>query len=151
MYGNNPSDADLRNVMQTLRSAGVATVRMEFSGGNDEGGVDGVEYLDAEGNKVDLPTSNAYKTEKWNPETRTYGPATWQVYCRHADGSSGHRPATAEEVKWAEVGAALEYPVYDRWGSFAGEFHVYGTLTWDVATGKHTLSGQESHEVWEDF
>lgn len=151
MYGYSPSDAELRSTMQTLRAAGVATARLEFSGGNDEGGVDSAEYLDAEGNKVDVPTSHAYKRQEWNHTTRTYGPETWVVYARNEDGTSGYRPATPDEVKWAEIGSVLEYPVYDRWGSFAGEFYVHGTLTWDVATGKHTLSGQESHEVWEDF
>lgn len=151
MYGYNPSAADQRDVMQTLRDAGVATVTIEFSGGNDEGGPDGIDYLDAAGNKVDtIPSSNAYEDRAWDPTTRTYGAPAWVVHL-FADGKFTQRPATDDEVKASKIAQVLEFPIYDRWGSFAGEFYVQGTVTWDVVTGTHKVTGQESHEVWEDF
>lgn len=149
MYGST-TDTDVRHAMLALREAGVVKVSIHFSGGNDEGGADDFEFLDAEGNKVTMPSSHAYSTQKWNSETKTYGPTEWRVHERTETGYAD-RAATDEEVKVAKIAATLEHPIYDRWGSFAGEFYVDGTLTWDVATGKHTLEGQESHEVWESF
>lgn len=151
MYGYNPTPADIREAMQTLQGLNVAKVVIPFSGGNDEGGADGIDYFDADGKSIDyIPSSEAHFSTKWNPDTKRFDDVGWQV----TDWSvrpSVSRDATAEEVTLAKVAQVLEHPIYERWGSFAGEFYVHDTLTWDVATGKHTLSGQESHEVWEDF
>lgn len=45
----------------------------------------------------------------------------------------------------------LQDPLYDRWGSFAGEFSVYGTIEWNVTTRKVTLDGSESVEDYTSF
>jgi hypothetical protein len=42
-------------------------------------------------------------------------------------------------------------PIYDQYGSFAGEFSVYGTLIWNVTTRKCYIDGQESVETYNDF
>ena len=151
MFGNTVSDTDVRHAMLALRELGVATVTIEFSGGNDEGGADGAQYLDAEGNEATVPSSNAYNESgsRYDPASGKFvqQPARWVVYERGGD----KRDATDEEVKIAKISQALEFPIYDRWGSFAGEFYVQGTLTWDVAKGTHRLSGQESVEHYEGF
>lgn len=150
MYGI-PSLADQRETMRMLTDAGVATVVIEFSGGNDEGGADGTSYLDAAGNKVEgIPSSNAYEDREYNFDTRTYGALGWKV-SEYVDQKYTQRPATDDEVKAAKIGQVLEAPIYDRYGSFAGEFHVYGQVTWDVAAGTHKMTGQESHNVYEDI
>lgn len=157
MYGYpQTSSADLASTMSALRSRGVAKVELEFSGGNDEGGVDNVTYFAADGTKIDgIPTSQAYVREEFDPTTRRFVKKGYEVYDQSLaeDGSLkwGSRPATEDEVKWGKVRTVLEGPVEDRYGSFAGEFYVNGTVTWDVATGKHEMHGQESHEVWDDF
>lgn len=156
MYDYNPTPAETRGAMQVLRDAGVTIAKIGFSGGNDEGGADGIDYFDAEGTLVTMPSSNAY-----NESGSRYDPATgkfvqvdprWVVHGPWVAGQpADKRDATPDEIAVAKVVAVLEAPIYDRWGSFAGEFYVQGTLTWDVTTGKHTLEGQESHEVWESF
>lgn len=151
MYGNTTT-ADVRQAMQTLREAGIATVKIEFSGGNDEGGADSMDAFDAAGNEIALPKSrDAYLNQDWNHETKTYGPKYWSVSEMTGDGKWGTRPATDDEVKWATLRDVLEHPIYDRYGSFAGEFYCHGTVEWDVAAGTHKMSGSESHEVWENF
>jgi hypothetical protein len=153
MYGFNPTPGDVANAMSTLAGYGVAIVVAEFSGGNDEGGVDHVAYYDANGNEVDksvVPSSNAHLANEWDADTRSFKEVGWKVTDWNVR-PSVTRDATAEEILFAKVAQVIEYPVTSRWGSFAGEFYVQGTVTWDVATGKHRLSGQESVEHYEDF
>jgi hypothetical protein len=151
MYGTQTGPADLRAAMETLRQKGVAKVEISFSGGNDEGGADGAVYLDANGEKVELPRGNAHENESWDPASRRYISQGWIVTDWHRDSGYTSRPATEEEIQFSKLEKVLEEPIYDRYGSFAGEFHVHGTLTWDVATAKHEMHGQESHEVWDSF
>lgn len=47
------------------------------------------------------------------------------------------------------VEAALEAPLYDRWGGFSGDFQVVGGFTWDVARKKIDWSYDESSTVWD--
>lgn len=153
MYGNT-TQADTRAAMQTLRDRGVAKVVIQFSGGNDEGGADGVDFLDADGNKVEGIDNGAhvYENETWDSVNRRYVSQGWIVSAyNRAEGRYEDREATADEIAIAKLTSILEAPIYDRYGSFAGEFHAYGTVTWDVAAGTHEMHGQESHEVYEDF
>lgn len=149
MYGyDEPTPAEVREVVVTLSPLGVTKIEVEFSGGNDEGGVDDLRYLDAEGKPVDVPRSNAYeRTFYRNGRDVSEG---WKV--NEGDWREQNlRDATPDEVRWARVAKIVEAPIYARYYSFAGEFHVYGTLTWDVVAGTYAMHGQESHEVWEDF
>lgn len=147
--------ATVAETMRWLRDRGVAKVEIPFSGGNDEGGTDGFTALDQNGNEVRLPVSSAVLDTVWDRAARTWKPTEWVV--RSWEGDFGKdrtlvtRPATPEEIEVTRVQACLEQPIFDRYHSFAGEFQVYGTLTWDVGTGQHELHGQESHEVWEDI
>lgn len=149
---NSLSASDKSAALQALRDKGVARVTIEFSGGNDEGGADAATFFDADGKTVDLPnTIHAYQHEPWVAETKSFGPAVWMVSERSASGHYESRPATDEEVAQAKIVTVLEAPIYDRWGSFAGEFSVYGTVEWNVETGQHRIEGQESHEVYDGF
>lgn len=40
-----------------------------------------------------------------------------------------------------EISNALAEPVYDEYGSFAGDFHVNGIVVWDVAKRTITMDG----------
>lgn len=153
MYGRNFTSSDERAAMQTLRDQGVAKVVIDFSGGNDEGGADAASFLDANGDGVKMPDSgvNAYERERWDSANQRYVSEGWVVWSVGPTGKQEQREATAEEIAAAKLEKVLEAPIYDRWGSFAGEFYVHGTLEWDVATGKHKLTGSESHEVWDSF
>lgn len=145
MLYSDPSQvaADEREAMMALRSRGVAKVVIHFSGGNDSGGADDIEYLDAAGNEVTIPNSSASQRQIHDPQ-KGWITGPWQVYEQ-----GGPRDATPEEIKWSKVADVLEAPIYNRWGSFAGDFDVQGTVTWDTATGEHEMKGQES--VWQDF
>jgi hypothetical protein len=45
----------------------------------------------------------------------------------------------------------LSQPVWDKYGSFAGDFDVHGVVTWDVETGAISISGEESTRRCESF
>lgn len=143
--------AQTRTAMEALRSLGVATAEVRFSGGNDEGFAEAPEYRDADGNDVAVPTSPAYETHEYGGPP-LYGKRStgWKV--NEGDWRNENlRDATPDEVKWAQVAQAIQAPIYDRYGSFAGEFYVDGTLTWDVTAGTHKLHGQEEVSHWESF
>jgi hypothetical protein len=147
-YTNNLSDAS--EAMRALRSLGVTEVNVHFSGGNDSGGADSLVARDANGNEVPIPQSGAHTSSQWDPNTRTWIDTGWVVNESTPTGWN-ERPATQEEIRWARIGEVLEQPIYDRWGTFAGDFEVDGTLTWNVLTGTHELHGQESMTSWQDF
>lgn len=146
-------NSETRKVMSTLASKGVVTVRLSFSGGNDDGGVDHVEYLDSNGNLMDLNVGDAnyaHRTERYEGGRWVYG--DWEV--SRFDRDEGRwitRPATPEEIEVAQINQVLEAPIYDHYGSFAGEFSVQGAVTWNVASGTYKMHGDESTEVWNSF
>lgn len=152
MFDRNPSQSEIRSAMQSLQALGVASVKVHFSGGNDEGGADDVQYLDAAGNKVTgIPAGNAYENRYWqNGREHNDG---WFVYDRSLsdDYREQKRPATAEEIAASKRARVIESPIYAEYGSFAGEFYVDGTLTWDVASGKYEMHGQQEVSHWEEF
>lgn len=115
---------------QKLREQGAAQVRVYFSGGNDEGFVDRIEFYDGAGKKLrDL-----------NP---SFGHAYWDEESK----SVKHQDQTPE----MQLSEALQAPVFERYGSFAGERYVSGVFLWDVATEKITEDSQEEWDQDEDY
>lgn len=151
MFDYNTSPEETASAMEALRSLGVVTVELEFSGGNDEGGVDSTSFFDADGNEVSVPVGGAFKYTRYEGGKEV--DKGWHVRTGEYDKPFADqiRPATDEEIRWSELEHVLSGPIYKRYYTFAGEFYVHGTLTWDVTTGEHKMRGQESHEVWEDF
>lgn len=115
--------------LQLLRNRGITHVHMEYSGGNDEGSVDAERFTDAEGNEIKIEYS-AYEDQEWDTVSQKWKRLGWFV--GHGDNK---RPATVEERNDAELLAQCHAPVYDKYGSFAGEFEVCGTIEIDVAAG----------------
>lgn len=152
MFDRKPSYTQTQSALQFFRDRGVSTIVAQFSGGNDEGGIDSIDYLDADGKKINtIPSSSAYEDRYWQGG-REHNRG-WIVYDRSLGDTwaDQKRAATPDEVALAEALKVIEHPVYDRYYTFAGEFYVDGTLTWDVTAGTHEMHGQESHEVYEDF
>jgi hypothetical protein len=49
-----------------------------------------------------------------------------------------------------ELAYALEAPVWDRYGGFAGQPSIRGTVTWMVVEGVVLISGWRGHEGFEE-
>jgi hypothetical protein len=113
-----------------LRRRGVAKVVVEFSGGGDEGGVNDITLYNADGGEIG-------KLEE------DYGGSTYNSKTGQWEPINPPNPDT-------KLVEALVAPVYDRYGSFAGEFYVSGTVEYDVANEKVKMPYRESVETWED-
>jgi len=115
-------------VFAELTRRGIKRVEVEFSGGGDEGGCDGITLFDIAGKETELKEH-------------------WGSYGADFNSRKPEKNATADDV----LSMALCKPVYDKYYSFAGEFHVHGTVTWDVAAKTCKMNGQESVETYEEF
>ena len=138
MSRNNPDnlpDKELqREAFDRLKKLGVATAVVHYSGGHDDGGAEGISTVMADG------TSGEIKQHY----------LAWE----HVPGKGMVRPdGYPEEVKEeAELADLLVVPVYRRWGTFAGEFHVSGEVIWDATKNKVIFSEDlsESYERHEE-
>ena len=103
-------------VFGRLRELGAAAAVVPFSGGYDEGFIEGITLQDAEGNAVSVI---------------------------HEDYYGGAEEPFEGAHRLAE---ALSGPVYDEYGGFAGEFEVEGRVVWDVTKATVSMKGSEAGE-----
>jgi hypothetical protein len=152
------------STLRALNALGVGRAEVEFSGGNDEGGADGIAFFDRTGEpmKLDLPSVHSvqeyerlhegsdlkvgdYVTQdgdRTEPITHPHG---------HPSPAPVYRLATTEEIGLSKLRHDLEVPVYERYGSFAGDFEVYGKVIWDVVQGTVGMKGEEDNRHYEPF
>jgi hypothetical protein len=104
-----------------LRRREVAKAIVDFSGGNDEGGVDSIVLLDKDENEVGTVS------ELWIHD----------------------RELTDDEFNEDQLARALAGPVYAEYGGFAGDFSAAGTVTWSVADRDVVMRGR--HTTWQAF
>jgi hypothetical protein len=111
---------------------GVAKVIGHFSGGNDEGGYDEISFLDAEGNEVAVPGAS----------DRSYF-SVYDEMSQHEWGGGGWRKTSIKEGPAAAIADHLYEVIDGAYGSFAGEFSVYGDVIVDVKAHKTSIVGEE--------
>jgi hypothetical protein len=74
-----------------------------------------------------------------------------QITCTLADGSTWDLPSWGGKPDEQELADLLSEPVYDQYGTFAGDFSCYGTVTWDVSTGEvvmdDNLQQEYAHQI----
>ena len=112
-------------VFSELVRRNVASAIVSFSGGGDEGSISGISLLDADGKEVSH-LREAYIGSEYDEKTKSWQPA---------------RKMTTDEM----LVEALGQPVYDKYGSFAGDYSVEGKVTWDVKNLKVNESGYQSY------
>lgn len=118
---------DNAEVFEKLRERGAVKAVVEFSGGNDEGGADGIVLYDSDGERIGEVEGHHFGGY-WDPEKKRFV----EVF-----------PAPEQRIE-TELAEALESPVYEEYGGFAGDFSVSGRVTWGAETGKVSMSGEES-------
>lgn len=122
-------------VFELLKARGIAFVEVEFHGGHDEGGTDGISLQDA--SREEIGTMQEYwDCGNWDAEKRQYVPPV---------------PPTAEEQIDRDLSTALCKPVYDKYYGFAWEGSVEGKVIWDVAEGRVSMEGYEYSEHGESI
>jgi hypothetical protein len=108
-----------------LVKRGASRATVHYSGGNDSGGADDIRLWAGDKELCSIEEHHGW---------------------RWIDGK-------AVEVEPDEDGAladALAAPVYDAYGSFAGDFSTEGVVTWDVATRTARMTGQDTIDQYED-
>lgn len=128
-------------VFEALRERGASGALVEFSGGNDEGDADRIVLLDGDAEIAEV--SEHYENFVRDENGRI-------VY--EADPDSGYqqakrRPLTEAQQAEGDLAEALAAPVYDEYGGFSGGFSVAGSVRWDVASRRVTMTGDESQFV----
>lgn len=116
-------------IFNRLRALGAAKATVEFSGGGDEGGVDSITLHDGEGNELPIKLEENYSGSRWD----------------------GTKYVSVEpDTENNQLAGALSAPVNERYGTFAGEFYVSGTVDYDVVAGTVKMNKSERVESYED-
>lgn len=127
MYGTRYNGGFKEKAFRLLSARGAVSAVATFSGGGDEGGVDDITLKMPDGTEVALE-------RHW---------ADWR--------NDKQVPFTAQQEADNELWETLETPVEDKYGSFAGDFHVYGSVTYDVSAKTVAMTGDESTPVSHDI
>lgn len=141
-------------VFNELAHRNIARVEIDFSGGNDEGGVDSIRAYDADDNTVTLPSpvrvyiadGGWYRDPAGNPH-----PSGTPVKNPSSKSFAVWVEATPGEIKTHNLMEALEQPIYSKYYSFAGGFEVYGTITWNVMDRTVVMDVNEASYQYENF
>lgn len=123
-----------------LADAGVAKAVAHFSGGNDSGGVEDIYFLDDTGTRVEKPGLL---------HDHVYGEDYDKYYQPRAN--SFEWTLKYDAPLGLHLRDALEKPVYDRYGSFAGEFYVDGEVIFDVAAKTVKMEADQSVSDYEHY
>jgi hypothetical protein len=122
---------DRHKVFSLLKARNIVKVEVQYSGGNDEGSVNQINLIDNAG-KVEYMEEYYDNYSVWDETTKSY---------------RSPEPPTKEQL----LSKSLCAPVYDKYYSFAGEFYVSGTVTWDVVAGTVKDHGVEEVSHNEDY
>ena len=101
-----------------LRTLGIAQAVVHYSGGNDDGGSEGISTIMEDGTTGEI--KEHYLEGEWIPGKGYVTPNDYPEEIR----------------KEAELADILVAPVYRLWGTFAGDFYVSGEITWDTKANK---------------
>lgn len=127
-----------------MRVMGYVKAEIHFSGGNDQGCVDKITLWDDNGEEHDLdPWYPSYYTMETTAEPQP-------PYGHHLK----YIPDKTPQVNKEKLAHLLQRPVEDEYESFAGDFYVDGTVTWDARSQTITMEKEEetsstSHERYE--
>jgi len=105
-----------------LRTLGITTAVAQYSGGNDDGGSEGISTIMEDGTKGEI--REHYLDGEYIPGKGYVTPNDYPEEVR-------------EEAHLADI---LVAPVYRLWGTFAGDFYVSGEITWDTKANKVTVN-----------
>lgn len=112
--------------MAALRKRNAVKANAHYSGGNDEGGVDEIVLVLKDGTTETIHPQYA----KWDRETGK------QI------------PLTREEEAINDLFELLASPVYNEYGSFAGDFHCHGVVVYDVEENTVKMTDNYGENVY---
>lgn len=130
-----------------LKKHKIKYINVEFSGGHDEGGIDDITYLNASNKEIkNLPTKK-FKLEVFEFSSDLDEPNwdTRKKYCYY-------KKRITKEVSLPTFFENLVYDTgcMEEYGSFAGDYHVSGTIKIDLLGRTWSLDGSETVESYQD-
>jgi len=160
---------DKEAVFKFFKELGIRKLEISFSGGHDSGSEDGAQLwfdftktdeLDKRGKpiwkKADLEQNSTEDIFFEEGTVERYAqPEKWVKTDELDEKGYPKRKKVPNEIyqDWfdnaKEILNSLSRPIYDKYGSFAGEFSVEGRLIYDIEKEEMTLQGSES--CWEGF
>jgi hypothetical protein len=144
---------DKQAAFDGMTKRGINRIEMQFSGGNDEGGIDYTKATDLEGNEIvieDTPwVSSFYENQTvtegvWFPSYSEGGNLENQKFVPLSE-------LDADLVDNINFRTNIESLIYSKYYTFAGEYYVEGTAILDVSENLAKITGSESHSTWSDI
>ena len=142
----------LKPIFEKMVKQGVHTIIVPFSGGGDCGGFDGnIEYKDKKDKDIKLDYD---KIQIDGIGIDKFEPLIWESDKKNQVYIFEHESTEYNDVKvdqdWL-IQRFYEFGFLNEWGSFAGDFHVSGTVKIWPKTGKYQMPYQQSVEEYEDY
>lgn len=148
-------------VFSFMETHGIARIAVEFSGGGDEGHITGIRLFDAEDRVMEIEEKwpHAHMAYGWEEDYNgeaSFGPGAWIISdkkmtkTREVRGEVKeyevpvYREANDYEIRMSQLENAISQPVFDKYGSFAGEFSVNGEVIWALEERRCYMEGDES-------
>ena len=136
-----------------MTKRGINRIEMNFSGGNDEGGIDHMLATDLEGNEIDIPDT-PWVSSCYENQTVTEG--VWIPHHAHGGDFQNQKfvplsDLDAEVLDNINFRRSVENIVYGKYFTFAGDYYVEGTAILDVSENVAKITGQESGQEWSDI
>lgn len=137
----------LIQLKDTFTKLNIKYIIGEFSGGNDDGGFDNVYLANAKLKKIEISEEDKSLFRKWIDYKKIY------KFENEKDKKISIYTTNTDKMVYALDD--LEDLLYksgclEEYGSFAGEFNVYGTVKLNVFTYEWDMNGEQSVENYED-
>ena len=137
----------LEGFAEEFKRLNIQYAEAEFSGGHDEGGYDSFTWLDKDKKEINLKDCNNKSYYIRTLVKRQYDDADKGVKKIDVFYYDECKYETLENISLDDIFWKLG--ALDRFGSFAGEYNVNGTVLLNVITGEYKLEGNETVEDWQ--
>lgn len=125
-----------------FRQHNVKYIKAEFSGGNDQGGIDSVSLYDGFDSEIENLPKVVVKDIKQFRFRTEYNDKT-EIYLKEDYKTNITLPTDLEEF-------IISAGCLDEYGSFAGEFSVHGTITMDLMQRTWDIQGEQTYESYDE-
>lgn len=136
-----------------MTKRGINRIEMNFSGGNDEGGIDQIQATDLEGNEIVIEDT-PWVASSYENQTVTKG--VWLPHHAHGGDFQNQKfvplsDLDAEVLDNINFRSSVESIIYGKYYTFAGDYYVEGTAILDISENLAKVTAHESVREWFDI
>lgn len=143
-YGNKNTSNIIDALIDQFKANKIAYIVGNFSGGHDEGGFDEIKFTDENGNEI---TPESLKTHWVNQYKLFKSTNNNEITYYYQEYSNSVNLNDSDELYSFMYGTGA----LDKFGSFAGEYNVSGSVKLNVNTKKYVLDGSQTIEEYDEF